>query len=83
MILDEPTAASDPMAESEIFENFAELTRGKTAIFISHRMSSSTFSDKVLLLDGGKIAGFDSHKNLMKEHNLYRDLFEIQAKNYA
>lgn len=83
MIMDEPTAALDPIAESEIFENFAELTRGKTAIFISHRMSSSTFSDKVLLLDDGKIAGFESHKNLMKEHNLYRDLFETQAKNYA
>ena len=83
MIMDEPTAALDPIAESEIFENFAELTRGKTAIFISHRMSSSTFSDKVLLLDGGKIVGFDSHKNLMKGHNLYRDLFETQAKNYA
>lgn len=83
MIMDEPTAALDPIAESEIFENFADLTKGKTSIFISHRMSSSTFSDKVLLLDGGKIVGFDSHKNLMKEHNLYRDLFETQAKNYV
>ncbi|QUY64406.1 ABC transporter ATP-binding protein [Helcococcus kunzii] len=82
MILDEPTAALDPIAESEIFENFATLTKGKTSIFISHRMSSSTFSDKVLLLDGGKIVGYDSHKNLMKSHNLYRDLFETQAKNY-
>lgn len=82
MILDEPTAALDPIAESEIFENFATITKEKTSIFISHRMSSSTFSDKILLLDGGKIVGFDSHKNLMKEHNLYRELFETQAKNY-
>lgn len=83
MMLDEPTAALDPIAESEIFEKFAELTEGKTSIFISHRMSSSTFSDKVLLLDDGKIAGFASHKELMKGHNLYRDLFETQAKNYV
>lgn len=53
MIMDEPTAALDPIAESEIFEKFAELTKNKTSIFISHRMSSSTFSDKVLLIDGG------------------------------
>lgn len=82
MILDEPTAALDPLAESEIFENFAQLTKNKTAIFISHRMSSSTFSDKVLVLDGGKIAGFDTHKNLMKGDNLYRELFETQASNF-
>lgn len=82
MILDEPTAALDPLAESEIFENFAQLTKNKTAIFISHRMSSSKFSDKVLVLDGGKIAGFDTHKNLMKGDNLYRELFETQASNF-
>ncbi|MFM1534814.1 ABC transporter ATP-binding protein [Helcococcus ovis] len=82
MILDEPTAALDPIAESEIFEKFASLTENKTSIFISHRMSSSTFSDKVLLLDGGKIVGFDTHKNLMQGHNLYRELFETQAQNY-
>lgn len=82
MILDEPTAALDPLAESEIFENFAQLTKNKTAIFISHRMSSSTFSDKVLVLDGGKIAGFDTHKNLMQGDNLYRELFETQASNF-
>ncbi|WP_311487928.1 ABC transporter ATP-binding protein [uncultured Helcococcus sp.] len=82
MIMDEPTAALDPIAESEIFEKFAELTKNKTSIFISHRMSSSTFSDKVLLIDGGKVAAYDYHSKLMKGHNLYRELFETQAKNY-
>lgn len=82
MIMDEPTAALDPIAESEIFEKFAELTKNKTSIFISHRMSSSTFSDKVLLIDGGKVAAYDHHSKLMKGHNLYRELFETQAKNY-
>jgi ATP-binding cassette subfamily B protein len=82
IILDEPTAALDPLAESEVYENFNELTRSKTSIFISHRMSSSIFCDKILLLQDGKIAAFDSHENLMKGHNLYRELFETQAKNY-
>lgn len=82
VILDEPTAALDPLAESEVYEKFNELTQNKTSIFISHRMSSSIFCDKILLLQDGKIAAFDSHENLMKGHNLYRELFEAQASNY-
>lgn len=82
VILDEPTAALDPLAESEVYEHFHELTRGRTAIFISHRMSSSTFCDKILLLQDGKIAAFDSHQALMKGHNLYRELFMAQAQHF-
>lgn len=82
VILDEPTAALDPLAESEVYEHFHELTRGRTAIFISHRMSSSTFCDKILLLQNGKMAAFDSHQALMKGHNLYRDLFMAQAQHF-
>lgn len=82
VILDEPTAALDPLAESEIYENFNELTNNKTSIFISHRMSSSKFCDKVLLLDDGKIVDFDSHENLMKGNNLYRDLYLAQAQYF-
>lgn len=82
VILDEPTAALDPLAESEVYENFNDLTRNKTSIFISHRMSSSIFCDKILLIQDGKIAAFDSHENLMEGHNLYRELFEAQAENY-
>ena len=83
VIMDEPTAALDPLAESEVYEHFHELTQGRTAIFISHRMSSSTFCDKILLLQDGKVAAFDSHEKLMAGHNLYRELFETQAKNYV
>ena len=83
VIMDEPTAALDPLAESEVYEHFHELTRGRTAIFISHRMSSSTFCDKILLLQDAKIVAFDSHENLMKGDNLYRELFRTQAKNYV
>ena len=82
VILDEPTAALDPLAESEVYEHFHQLTRGRTAIFISHRMSSSTFCDKILLLQDGKVAAFDSHQALMKGHNLYRDLFMAQAQHF-
>lgn len=82
VILDEPTAALDPIAESELYEDFNQLIHMKTAIFISHRMSSTVFCDKILLLQDGKVKAFDSHSNLMKGNNLYRDLFETQAKNY-
>lgn len=82
VILDEPTAALDPLAESEVYEHFHQLTRGRTAIFISHRMSSSTFCDRILLLQDGKVAAFDSHRNLMRGHNLYRQLFEAQAQHF-
>ena len=82
LILDEPTASLDPLAESKIYEHFNEMTEGKTAIFISHRMSSSRFTDKILLLDGGKAAAFDSHENLMAYDNLYSKLYKAQAQYF-
>ena len=82
LILDEPTASLDPLAESKIYEHFNEMTEGKTAIFISHRMSSSRFTDKILLLDGGRAAAFDSHENLMKTDNLYSKLYKAQAQYF-
>lgn len=83
VILDEPTSALDPLAESEIYENFNNLVKDKTAIYISHRMSSSLFCDKILLLDGGKIRAFDSHYNLMQGDNIYKKLFLAQAENFT
>lgn len=83
IILDEPTSALDPLAEADIYNNFNNLVKEKTAIYISHRMSSSVFCDKVLIIDGGKIADFDTHQNLMKKTNsLYYKLFTSQAVNY-
>jgi ATP-binding cassette subfamily B protein/ATP-binding cassette subfamily C protein len=83
VILDEPTSALDPLAEATIYEHFNQLTKDKTAIFISHRMSSSVFCDKILVIDSGKKASFDSHLNLMKDkESLYYKLFSTQAKNY-
>lgn len=82
IILDEPTSALDPLAESEIYEDFSRLVKDKTTIYISHRMSSSLLSDKILLLNNSVVEDFDSHKNLMKNNKLYRDLFLAQANNF-
>lgn len=83
VILDEPASALDPIAEAEIYEKFNGLVDDKTAIYISHRMSSSVFCDKILIIDGGTVSDFDTHENLMKKtESLYYKLFESQAKNY-
>lgn len=83
IILDEPTASLDPLTEAQVYEHFNEMTKDKTAIFISHRMSSTKFTDKILLLDEGKIAAYDSHDNLMKYKNKYSDLYKAQAKYFV
>lgn len=83
VILDEPTSALDPIAEAEIYQNFNDLVLDKTAIYISHRMSSSVFCDYILVLEKGEVVAFDSHKNLMKDTNsLYYKLFTTQQENY-
>lgn len=83
VILDEPTSALDPIAEAEIYENFNNLVGDKTAFYISHRMSSSVFCDKILVIDGGEVKDFDTHENLMKkEDSLYYKLYNAQAVNY-
>ncbi|MDR7870871.1 MAG: ABC transporter ATP-binding protein [Tissierellaceae bacterium] len=83
IILDEPTSALDPLAEAEIYEHFNSMVGDKTAIYISHRMSSSVFCDKILVIDQGRISDYDTHKNLLKdEDSLYTKLFKSQAVNY-
>lgn len=84
VILDEPTSALDPIAEAEIYENFHTLVGDKTAVYISHRMSSSVFCDKVLVINHGRVEAFDTHEKLMKQtEGLYYQLFTSQAENYA
>ena len=84
IILDEPTSALDPLAEAEIYSSFNNLVQNKTAIYISHRMSSSVFCDKILILNNGKVEDFAPHKELIKKKDsLYYKLFTSQAKNYA
>lgn len=84
VILDESTSALDPIAEAEIYENFHTLVGDKTAVYISHRMSSSVFCDKVMVINREKVEAFDSHENLMKDtEGLYYQLFTAQAENYT
>lgn len=83
LILDEPTSALDPLAEAEIYQNFADLVKDKTAVFISHRMSSSVFCDRIIVMDGGKVQAIDTHPNLMKNtEGTYYRLFNSQSQYY-
>ena len=83
VILDEPTAALDPVAEYEIYNRFDELVRDKTAIYISHRLSSCRFCDRIIVLSDKKIAEEGSHEQLMEREGLYAQLFRTQAQWYV
>ena len=82
MILDEPTASLDAMAEQQIFNQFEKLTDGKTSIFVSHRLSSATTADKIIVLEYGRVVEEGTHKELMEAKGKYYDLFTTQAKRY-
>jgi ATP-binding cassette subfamily B protein len=82
LILDEPTAALDARSEREVFRRFAELTRGKTTLFISHRFSTVRMADRILVLEDGKIAEEGPHDRLVRDGGHYAEMFELQAAGY-
>ncbi len=82
LILDEPTASLDPIAEQEIFNQFDKLREGKTTIFVSHRLSSATIATKIVVLENGKLVEVGNHKELMTKKGKYYELFSTQAKRY-
>lgn len=82
LILDEPTAALDPIAENKLYLKYRDLTRGKTSIYISHRFASTRFCDRVILLEDGKILESGTHDDLMKQNGRYAYMFGVQAKYY-
>jgi ATP-binding cassette subfamily B protein len=82
IILDEPTASLDARAEYEVFQRFAELTRGKMAVLISHRFSTVRMADRILVLDQGRIVEQGSHDQLLRRGGQYSELFELQAAGY-
>ena len=82
LILDEPTASLDPMAEQEIFNQFEKLRRGKTTIFVSHRLSSATIASKIIVVENGEIVEEGDHRTLMAKRGKYYELFSTQAKRY-
>lgn len=83
VILDEPTAALDPRAEAEIYDNFATLYEGKTTIMISHRLSSCRHADKIIVLHHGEIIEEGNHETLLAAQGAYAEMFHTQAKRYA
>jgi len=82
LILDEPTASLDPMAEQEIYNQFDELRRDKTTVFVSHRLSSATVASLIVVLEYGEIVETGTHKELMAKKGKYHELFTTQAKRY-
>jgi ATP-binding cassette subfamily B protein len=82
LVLDEPTAALDARSEFEVFERFAELTAGKTALLISHRFSTVRMADRIVVLADGRVAEHGSHTDLLRRGGEYAEMFELQASSY-
>lgn len=82
IVLDEPTSALDPIAESEIYNKYSELTNGRMAVYISHRLASTRFCDRIILIAEGSIDEEGTHDELLAHNGHYADLFEIQSKYY-
>ena len=82
VIMDEPTAALDALAEAEIYENFSELVSGKTAVYISHRLASTKFCDNIALFDKDGIKEYGNHDELIAKKGAYYEMFTIQGKYY-
>lgn len=82
LVLDEPTAALDPLAENDIYLKYNDMTRGKTALFISHRLASTRFCDRIILLSDGGIAEEGTHESLLADGGAYAQLFEVQSRYY-
>lgn len=83
LILDEPTASLDAIAEKEVFDRFSELSEGKLTVFVSHRLSSATMASKIVVLDGGRVAEVGNHEQLMAKRGVYHHLFTTQASRYV
>lgn len=82
LLLDEPTSALDPLAETAVYEQYHRLSQGKTTIFISHRLASTKFCDRIIYYENGQVKEDGTHDELMKENGAYAGMFEIQSQYY-
>ena len=82
LVLDEPTAALDPIAENDIYRKYSEMTAGKTSVFISHRLASTRFCDRIIFIADGTIAEEGTHGELLAKGGAYANLFEVQSRYY-
>ncbi len=83
LLFDEPTSKLDPKSEMKVFESFNEVSKGKTAIFVSHRMSACKFADRIILFEKGKISAIGTHEEMLKGSERYREMWIAQAKYYS
>ena len=83
IVMDEPTASLSSLAESRLYQKFQELSQGKTAVFVSHRLSSASFCDRICVLAGGQVAEYGTHRELMERDGLYADMYRLQAQYYV
>ena len=82
LVLDEPTAALDPIAENEVYLQYRDMTGGKTSLFISHRLASTRFCDRVLLISGGRVQEEGTHESLLRAGGEYAHMFQVQSQYY-
>ena len=82
MVLDEPTAALDPVSENRLYETYDEMMKGKSTIFISHRLASTRFCNRIVLIEDGSIVEEGTHDELIRKKGRYYELYETQAKYY-
>ena len=83
IVLDEPTAAIDPLEESNIYRRFAEISRGKTALIVTHRLGSARIADRIVVMDEGRIVESGTHEELLRKDGKYTQMWQAQAQYYT